>query len=107
MFDEYHTQVIKVIDDQIKYIYTDPQVEEASVEADNIFADSVMNDTVDDTNMENEVQHRLYIYAGKMWHVPSNFSFPSNVKLLTGCQLWICGHAGYKIKRKVNVKKNK
>ena len=54
MFDEYHNQVIKVLDDQIKDVYTAPQVEEARADTDNVFPNSVMDDTVDDTNIENE-----------------------------------------------------
>ena len=38
----------------------------------------------------------MYTHGGKMWHVPKNFSFPTNAKLLTGWQLWVGGQPGYK-----------
>ena len=48
-----------------------------------MFADSV-EDARDNTQ---EIQHRLYTYEGKMWHVPKNIAFPANAKILTGWQL--------------------
>ena len=73
----------------------DKEIQECS----NNYAESIIdNGNARDTNIGN-LQYKLYAYDGKMWHVPQNFTFPSNAKLLTGWQLWIRGQPGYKINK--------
>ena len=98
MFNEYHEQVLKAIDERIKDISIAPQVEAASEEVStNIFADSILEEPKENTHQE--IQYRLYTYKGKMWQVPKNFRFPANAKLLTGWQLWVGGQPGYKMNK--------
>ena len=75
-----------------------PQDNEVVQECSDNYAESIVDTR--DTNIEN-IQHRLYTYDGKMWHVPQNFMFPSNAKLLTGWQLWIGGQPGYKVNKAI------
>ena len=66
MFDKYHEQVLKVINERIKNISIAPQVEAASEETStNIFADSIVEESRENT--QQEIQYRLYTYEGKMW----------------------------------------
>jgi hypothetical protein len=92
MFSDYHEQVLRAIDDRIKDISIVPQESVLVQEHDNTYADSIIEGTRDGNIAD--VRHRLFTYQGKMWHVPQNFTFPSNAKLLTGWQLWIGGHPG-------------
>ena len=95
MFDEYHGQILNAIDERMKDLIMAPTV--AAIETCNeVFADSVLEST---RNSNIQEQHRLYTYSSKMWHVPRNFIFPGNAKLLTGWQLWIGGQPGYNINK--------
>ena len=60
-----------------------PQVE-AIETCTEVFADIF----IDSTRGPNIVQqHMLYTYSSKIWHVPRNFIFPADAKLLTGWKL--------------------
>ena len=93
MFNEYHEQVLTEIDDRINDIALVLQEKEVEI-PNNSFADSMI-DTRQGLNVE--IQHRLYTFSGKMWHVPKNFNFPSNAKLLTGWQHLIGEQPGYSV----------
>ena len=104
MFEDYHGEVIKAIDERIKIISQNvinvEQQQDSNLDDDGAqFADGVTED-VDETP-ERQVQHRLYTYEGKMWHVPRNFLLPMDANLFTGWQLWIGGQPGYIIKNVV------
>ena len=102
MFDDYQDRVLKTIDDRIKDISMRSVVEEEREIVIDNFADDDIDETQDinsDVNLAERQQHRLYTHCGKMWHVPKNFSFPTNAKLLTGWQLWVGGQPGYKMKK--------
>ena len=50
------------------------------------FVDGIIDQIGDmngDINILERQHFRLYTYGGKIWHVPKNFSFPTNTKLLT------------------------
>ena len=102
MFDDYQDRVLKTIDDRMKDISMRPVVEDERETVVDNFADGDIDETEDinsDVNLAERQQHRLYTHCGKMWHVPKNFSFPTNAKLLTGWQLWVGGQPGYKMKK--------
>ena len=83
MFNEYHQQVLKAIDERTKDISITPQVEAASeATSTNIFVDSIVEESRENT--QQDIQYRLYTYEGKMWQVPKSLHFPANAKLLTG-----------------------
>ena len=81
MFNEYHDQVLTAIDDRMKDIVMVRQEKSVETYSDG-FTDSVIDSNYG-INVEDK-QHRVYTYIIKMWHVPKNFTFPSNVKLPTG-----------------------
>ena len=102
MFDDYQDRVLKTIDDRMKDISMRPVVEEEPEIVIDNFADGGIDETGDinsDVNIAERKQHMLYTHGGKMWHVPKNFSFPTNAKLLTGWQLWVGGQPEYKTKK--------
>ena len=54
---------------------------------------------------EEEILHggakfRLYSHAGRFWHVPQTFVFPTQVDLRGAFRLWLKGMPGYEIEQK-------
>ena len=81
MFNEYQDRVLKTIDDRMKDISMRPVVEEENDNVIDNFTDGDIDEIQDinsDVNIAEREQHRLYTHSGKMWHVPKNFSFPTN-----------------------------
>ena len=86
MFEDYHGEVIKAIDERIKIInqnISNVEQQEGNLDDNEAqFADGITEDV--DEASEIHMHHRLYTYKGKMWHVPRNFFLPMSEKIFTG-----------------------
>ena len=99
MFDNYHEKVVEAIDERMnKITMFQPRQEEVTGPNDFEFADGMIEEGGSNCNSNNTVPHRLYSYSGKFWHVPKQFCFPKDAKLLTGWLLWVSGQDGYREK---------
>ena len=101
MFSEYQEKLLSVIDEQIldlvRTIVPVPgKADDRELPDD--FSEGMMDDEIDDNDkalVEEQQNHRLYIFGGIFWQVPENFVFPKDAKLLLGWRLWVGGQAGY------------
>jgi len=83
MFEDYHGEVLKAIDSRITLLHqVAPQDTQDSdiADSEDVFADSTAEE-VSETAAKKKT-HRLYKHEGRMWHVPKNFTFMTNMKFL-------------------------
>jgi len=85
VFEDYHGEVLKAISSRMTLLSqaTSQDTQNSDItESEDMFADSLTKE-VSETAAKKKT-HRLYTYEGRIWHVPKNFIFPTNAKLLTG-----------------------
>ena len=102
LFEDYHAQVVKAIDEQISSLkigrLVNNEEDSNSVNEDYPLLDGCIDDVL---RIDNDVRkYKLYTYDGKFWHVPKDFIFPKDAKLLTGWLLWVGGQPGNKCVKK-------
>ena len=109
MFSEYQETLLSVIDkrlsDLVKTIVPVPGKSDGQEFPDD-FAEVMMDDYDHDNDkalVAVQQQHRLYTFGGRFWHVPENFAFPKNAKLLLGWILWVGGQVGYEYLNKAGM----
>jgi len=102
IFEDYHGEVLKAIDSCMTLLSqaTPQDTQDRDIaESEDVFPD-ITTEEVSKTAAKKKT-NRLCTYEGRMWHVPKNFIFPTNAKLLTGCQLRIRGQPGYELNREL------
>ena len=102
LFEDYHAQVVKAIDEQISSLKIERLVsneeDSNSVNEDYPLLDGCVDEVVISDN--DVIKYKLYTYDEKFWHVPKDFVFPKDAKLLTGWLLRVGGQPRNKCVKK-------
>ena len=84
LFEDYHAQVVKAIDEQISSIKVGRLIsneeDSNSVNEDYPLLDGCVDEVVRSDN--DVMKYKLYTYDGKFWHVPKDFCFSKRCKAL-------------------------
>ena len=87
MFEDYYGEVLKAINSRMTiFSQATPQdtQDNDNAESEDVFTDSITGDV--SKTVAKKKTYILYAYEVRMWHVPKNFTFPTNTKLLIGWQ---------------------
>jgi len=77
MFEGYHGEVLKAIDSRMTLLsqVTPQDTQDSDIaESEDVFVDNTTEEVSE--TVSNEKTHSLYIYEGRMWYIPKNFTFP-------------------------------
>ena len=97
LFEDYYLQVVKAIDRQISPLSIGRLVSNEDSNSNNEEF-PLLHGCIDKAlgRGNNVTKYKLYTYDGKWWHVPKDFLFLKDAKLLIGWLLWFDGQPGYK-----------